>query len=353
VTELGCWVSTPPPGDFEDHAALILSLTDLLVQCPRVVVDLVSALSDRVPLIAIVRGEEQRRHAIVLLTDWGVPAHRIQFVFMPVGAWTRDFSPGFVRRSDGRVWIIDADYPFPERPNDDVVPAALASLLRVPRRSAPLALEGGNLLSNGWGTCLFTSGLLDVNRLAGRACDFSSLAAILEDYYGFSQPVMLEPLLGHRTLHVDMFAAFVSPHVAVVAACDPRSDEASAAALDRNARTLSRLHTRDRPVRVERIPMPPYRGGACRTYTNVLFASGRLLVPHYADVDPGLERAALAVYASLLPGWEVIPIDCTEVIRYGGALRCLSAHVPWLHERFKNDPAPQRRTRRQIAPRSP
>ena len=41
----------------------------------------------------------------------------------------------------------------------------------VPRRRVPLALEGGNLLSNGRGLCLYTSALLDVNRMSGRRYD--------------------------------------------------------------------------------------------------------------------------------------------------------------------------------------
>ena len=80
--------------------------------------------------------------------------------------------------------------------------------------------------------------------------------------------------------------------------------------------------------------MPPYNGKFCRTYTNVIYANGRVLVPHYPDVDPGLERAAHGVYRSLLRGWDVVPIDCGNVIVGGGALRCLSAHVPWLYEHF-------------------
>ena len=333
------WVSSCPPADFERQAALVLSVTDLLEHFPETVVRLARALVDRVAVVMIVRGEEQRQQAIVLLTDWGVPAHGIHFLFMPVGTWTRDFAPAFVRRSDGRVWILDADYPHPDQPNDDVVPAALSALLRVPRKRVPMVLEGGNLLSNGWGLCLFTTALADVNRLSGRPYDAARVNALLEEWYGFSQQVALEPLLGHRTLHVDMFATFVRPDVVLVGACDPRTDAASAAVLDRNAAVLSAVRTRDVPLKVHRLPMPPYSGGFCRTYTNVIYANGRLLVPHYPDVDPALEREVMGTYARLLPGWDLKQIDCTDLIRHGGALRCLSAPVPWLHERFADGPA--------------
>ena len=343
------WVSACPPGDFDRHAAVVLSLTEMIPASPKSVVALVGALIDRVAVIAVVRGEEQRQQAIVLLADWGLPAHRVHFVFMPVGTWTRDFGPHFVRWSDGRVMIVDAEYPFPDRQNEGVVPAAMAGLLNLPRRRAPLALEGGNLLSNGRGLALFTSALLDVNRMHGFDYDLPRVRALLSEYYGFSHPVALEPLLSHRTLHVDMFCTFTGPDEVVVGWVDPRRDPEGAAALDRNAALLDSLPTRAGRPRVSRIPMPPYDGRSCRTYTNVIYANGRVLVPHYPDVDPGIEREAMATYAALLPGWDVVPIDCGDMIVGGGALRCLSAHVPWLYDHFgeveATEPPPSRARR--------
>ena len=328
------WVSACPPGDFDPHAALVLSLTELLSAAPGTVVDLVRALVDRIAVVAVVQGEDQRRHAIVQLADWGLPVHRVHFLFMPVGTWARDFGPAFVRWSDGRVVVVDAEYPFTGRRNEDVVPAAMAGLLKLDRRRVPLALDGGNLLSNGRGLSLFTTALLDVNRMRGFDYDLPRVRALLSEYYGFSEPVALRPLLSHRTLHVDMFATFTGPDDVVIGRCDPRSEPAGAETLDRNAASLAGRPTRHGRLRVSRVPMPPYNGKFCRTYTNVIYANGRVLVPHYPDVDGGLEREAHGVYRSLLRGWDVVPIDCGDVIVGGGALRCLSAHVPWLYGLF-------------------
>src|SRR4030095_8841566 len=129
-----------------------------------------------------------------------------------------------------------------------------------------------------------------------------------------------------RTLHVDMLATFVSADTVVVGACDPVADPKSAAVLNRNAEKLSQVMTRGRRMRVVRIPMPTYDGAVCRTYTNVIYANGKLLVPHYPEVDRGMEREVMASYAQVLPGWEIAQIDCSEMIRRGGGLRCLSTH---------------------------
>jgi agmatine/peptidylarginine deiminase len=247
----------------------------------------------------------------------------------------RDFAPSFVRCSDGQVEILEHEYRFEGRTNEGVVPAALASLLRLPRRKVPLVLEGGNLLSNGWGLALTTSAILECNRLNGRHYTPEQAMRLLMEHYGFEQVAMLEPLVGYRTLHVDMFATFVDHDSVVVAACDPRVDAASAAVLDRNAQRLGQVRTRDRALKVTRIPMPAYMPGRCRTYTNVIYANGLLLVPHYPDVDAGIEREVMATYRALLPDWQIQSVDCGALITGGGALRCCSAHVPmWLADRF-------------------
>jgi agmatine/peptidylarginine deiminase len=324
------WVSGCPRGEFEPHAAIMVSVTELLLCSPATVVAVIGELVDRVEVIAIVRDEEQRQEAIVTLVDWGVQAERVRFVFMPVGTWTRDFAPFFVRWSDGSMRIVQAHNAAPERPNDALVPAALAGLIRVRRINAPLVVVGGNLLSNGAGLCVFTSGIVGLNRLNGRNYGLEEIRRLLGEYYGFAHAVMLEPLVSYRTTHLDMFATFTDRRTVIVGQCDPRIDPASAAILDHNAELLQRIDLRGSKLRVARIPMPPLRDGLCRTYTNVIYANGKVLVPHFSSVDAGLERDAVAVYRDLMPDWEVVQVDCEELIRGKGALRCMTTHLPTL-----------------------
>jgi agmatine/peptidylarginine deiminase len=331
-------VAACPPGDFEDHAGLLISLTDLLAGSPRTIVELVRGTVDRIPLVAIVDGEAERQQAIVLLTDWGLPAHLVHFAAMPVSTWTRDFSPSFVRLTDGRIVLVDAQYTFPDRPNEDLVATALAAHFDLPRYRAPLALDGGNLLSNGRSVCCISSATMEINRVrAHREVSPAEIAGVMKDWYGFDRTILLDPPVGYRTLHVDMFATFTAPDVAVVGQCDSLVDSQSALILDRNAARLAEVPVgRQARMRVHRIPMPPYDGKRCRTYTNVVFANGRLLVPHYSDVDPVIEGRVMNLYAELLPDWELGQINCDEIICGGGALRCATKHIPWLYDRFRH-----------------
>lgn len=337
---LGDWISACAPGEFETQAALVLGFSELLPHFPQVLVDVVDALIDRLPLIGIVLSEEQRHEAITCLSDWGLPAHLMHFVSMPVrGMWVRDYGPSFVRWSDGSITILDAEYALAERRNDDYVPTALASLLKVPVIQVPLAIEGGNLLSNGQGLCLTTSIVRVRNQ--HRRYDDNKIRAILDEYYGFYQGACFSPLKGEQTCHADMFSAFTAPNVAVVGAYDPSMDADNAYILDHNAAMLRGQVTRCGPLQVVRIPMPYNRDGYFRTYTNVIFANGVLLVPSYPDMDQTIEKKAFNVYRELLPDWEIIGIDCSEMIRARGALRCMSINIPWLKDRFVL-PTPQR-----------
>ena len=323
------------PGDFEEQSALVLGCNELLPHYPQAMVQIISALIDHIPLIAIVDGEEQRRHLVTLLCDWGLPAHKLHFVSLPVkGMWVRDYGPSFVRRADGGIVILDAEYLEADRRNDDAAPTELAALLRVPVEHVCLTVEGGNLLSNGRGLCVTTTTL--GTRNAHRGYGPAEVSQILARHYGFDEFVALRPLISEPTGHVDMFATFIAHDTVVVGAYDPKIDPVNADLLDVNAATLGRIKVDGRPLKVVRIPMPSNRGGVWRTYTNVIYANGLLLMPSYSGVDVAAERRARELFRELLPGWEVVRIEADSIIMQRGALRCLSLNIPWMKDAFES-----------------
>lgn len=327
------WTSVCQPGEFEPQAALMVGFNGLAMEYPRVLVEVVRHLVDRLPLVGIVDSEEQRQHVATLLCDWGLPAHLMHYVFMPVhGMWVRDFGPSFVRRSDGNVTILDAHYAREGLENDDFAPTDLARLLGLPVLNVPLSLEGGNILSNGQGFCLTSTSLGARNAVWGY--DTSRIWAILDEFYGFNHGAMIDALKGEETGHVDMFATFVRPDTLVLGQYDPAIDPVNAQVLEANLDLLRQVRLKTGTLKIVRIPMPNNRDGIWRTYTNVVYANGILLVPSYPDQDPALERQAFEVYRNLLPDWQVVGIDCSDVIKDRGALRCITANIPWLKDKF-------------------
>ncbi len=332
------------PADFEKQSAILLGCNELLPYHPRVLVDLAAALIDKIALIGIVDSEEQRKHVITLLCDWGLPAHLLHFVSLPVkGMWVRDYGPAFVRGRNGTITILDAEYLETDRPEDDKAPSELAALLRLPVAPVPLVCEGGNLLSNGQGLCITTSVLAARN--AQRGYTAQKVSDILASYYGFRQIVVLKPLLSEPTGHIDMFATFVSPNVVVVGQYDPKIDPVNADILDENAAILAQGRTAFGPLRVVRIPMPSNHGGIWKTFTNVIYANGTLIMPTYGPAEQEAQKEAMATYARLLPDWEIVGIDATTVIKQRGSLRCVSINIPWLEHVF---PAPSEFKRPQL-----
>jgi agmatine/peptidylarginine deiminase len=316
------------PGDFEQQSAIVIGVNQLLPQHPHILTGLVSALIDRLPLIAVVTGEEQRRDLLTTLCDWGLPAHRLHAVRSPaIGQWVRDYGPSFVKR-DGRMCVLDAQYWYdPARPEDDRFPSDLAGLLGVDVRDVPLTVEGGNLLSNGRG--LAVSSTLMINLNAPRYTP-NQILKILSAQYGFRSVACLPPLTAGKTDHSDMFATFTAPDTLVLGKYDPSEDPANAALLDRAAASLHGFDSGVGPLKVERIPMPPHADGVWRTYTNVVYANDVVVVPTYAGVDERIEREALDTYRRLLPGREIVTVEVTSLARSGGALRCVTLNIPYL-----------------------
>ena len=64
--------------------------------------------------------------------------------------------------------------------------------------------------------------------------------------------------------------------------------------------------------------MPPKNDGVWRTYTNVVYANGVLLVPIYPGTDEQGQFHALATFAELLPGWRIVGVNSNKLIEFDG-----------------------------------
>ncbi len=326
------------PGEFEKQRAILLSSHELVRDMPELFADIVRTTQGHVSLVVLVTDIQEHRDARETLASRRIPAAHVRYAEAPHDTmWSRDYGPLVVQRFDGRPALVDADYDA-QRTNDDHVPGAVAKLLKTPCIRAPLRVDGGNLLSNGQGLCVTTLELLNLN--ADRY-DEPAIQQLLRQYYGADETVILEPLVGEPTGHADMFVTFPSPQVAVVGSYDPQDDPENAAVLDRNAARLAEARTPRGLLKVMRVPMPPHNDGVWRTFVNVMYANGALLMPVYPGVDPIGEERAKAIFAHLLPGWKIMPIDANQVVGLGGALHCVSMNLGPL-EQLPVFPKPQR-----------
>ncbi len=317
------------PAEFGPQEALFLGGSQLAELHPAVMAGIVraAAASIRVRILAGSPAERSRIESV--LVDNNLLLSTVDIIDVPVMTmWVRDFGPVTVADAEGNRRLVDFHYR-ERRGNiiDDDVPVFLAREMGLDLVTSPLLLEGGDILTNGLGLCLLSTRVVNRNaHYRGLEIDrtVQDLAAVL----GFDDLTMVRPLQGETTGHADMFCAFLRADLVVVGRYGPAVDAANAAGLDAIAADLAGRPTRAGPLRVERLPMPDHEDGIWRTYTNIVFANGVLLVPVYPDYCPDLDRIALATYRKLLPEHRVVGIDASRLIRMNGALRCITMNVP-------------------------
>ena len=313
------------PAEFERQQALLLACHELLSEVPELFAEIVRETAGYVTVVALVSDMEEYRLARAILARYRVRGNHVRYITCPHNTmWSRDYGPFVVRHRDGTSAVIDAEYDF-NRGNDDLVPSQLARRLQLPLVQVAMRIEGGNLLGNGRGLYIATEELLHVN--SERGLTEAAAAEVLRGCFGATELVMLEPLVGEMTGHVDMFATFTSPHTVVVGSIDSQADPENAAILDRNAAKLADVRTPRGPLNVVRIPMGPHDDGVWRSYTNVIYANGLLLMPIYPGVDQAGQRQAMQTYARLLPGWRIVGLDVRALSELGGALHCISMNL--------------------------
>jgi agmatine deiminase len=313
------------PGEFEPAERMLVGWAGqdsweqklVAAAAPHIAVDVVTS-SDRV--------DEVRQS----LLDAGMSAEqlaRIEFITdatlgitTPLDSvWMRDFGPLAVRTTDGGQRIIDFRYYW-GRFQDDALPTRLAQLWSVPVSRPRMELEGGNIQSNGRGTCVTTTRAVEQNEAAFTA-DEAYVKDTLRDYLGCRTTLIVPRLVGEGTGHVDMFVHLVDVDTALVGEYDAADDPTNADITDRAAETLA-----DAGFDVTRIPMPSNADGVYRSYTNALAVNDAVMVPVYADAQTH-EEAALDVYRLVYPDREIIPLRADDIIYSGGAIHCTTMSI--------------------------
>jgi len=323
------------PAEFEHQAAVMIGANEMLAYHPRSFVQMVAAVYKKTKVMGLIESEEQRTAAVNLLKANHLPDNAVDFYVWPATSmWVRDYGPFFVMETkNGPAHVVDYAYNQPNRDYGDLFNASFASTLGYEFSRAELSFEGGNLLTNGEGLCVTTNILLEQN--VGRGYDERQIGNVLGKEFQFGYWTHLNQLEGEPTHHVDMFCTICAPNLAVVGSYKPDEDPTNAAILDDDAAALAKDTTKEGPMRVARIPMPSHRDGNFRTYTNVVYANGTLLVPQYGDGDAELDKVALATYRKLLPDWEIVGIDCATMADKRGALHCITFNIPWLPDEGK------------------
>ncbi|MGM0596493.1 MAG: agmatine deiminase family protein [Myxococcota bacterium] len=241
--------------------------------------------------------------------------------------WTVDYGPFYLVNDQNEMVLTDPHYYF-QRINDDSVPTKLGNINSVPVYRTDLEIEGGNLISDGAGNCYTTDVLFSNNS----QLDQTQIEEKLNDYFGCTNVVWLQPLSGEGTGHIDMFFILADSDTVVLGEFTQSQDSQNAAILNQNAQVLENtVSGSGSPLTVLRIPMPDkgQEGGYAvwRTYTNGLRLNDRYLMPVYDDENSN-QVEAVNVLQNALPSVQIIPIPSDTIITWGGAIHCITRSRP-------------------------
>jgi len=267
------------------------------------------------------------------LNQHGVPLHNIKYLEEAYDTiWCRDYGPWSAYEGDvNKLDIIDWIYNRP-RPNDDVIPSAMASYLNLDIYEATQAPDdlvhtGGNFMVDGHGTGFASKLILDENSDKTEA----EIDDIALRYLGLDRFIKMETLPYDEIHHIDMHMKLLDEETLLVGqypegVADGPQIEANLQYVLTNYKTCF-----GRDYEVVRIPMPPDangrypdNNGEYRTYTNSVIVNGTVIVPTYEEK---YDTTALRIYREAMPGYNVVGIDCNDIIGALGAIHCITKEI--------------------------
>lgn len=282
---------------------------------------------------------EQQSSVQNYLQNNGIDLNNIVFVNAESNSiWFRDYGQWnvYTEDVDSLLWV-DWIYNRP-RPDDDNVPVELAQLLNIPlyqTTSAPYDLvnTGGNFMVDGFGTAFASELIIEENDGTGYGVTNHSEIAIdniLDAFMGIERYIKMPTLPYDGIHHIDMHMKLLDEETLLIG--EYPSGVADGPQIESNLNyVLNNFNSVfGTDYKVVRIPMPPEGGyypdtwGDYRTYTNSVFVNNTVLVPIYEEQ---WDTTALRIYREALPGYNVVGIDCNEIITASGAIHCITKAV--------------------------
>jgi len=210
---------------------------------------------------------------------------------------------------------------------DNKLTQNLASTYSTSIKEIDYILEGGAIDSNGAGTVLTTAScIFNENR------NDDQHLGLLKKALGAEKIIVLSNghLSGDDTDgHIDTLARFVDEKTIAYVQCLDEKDEHFDALL-KMEEELERFSDQNKDS-FHLIPLPfpkaIFEKGKRlpATYANFLIINGAVLMPTYNDENDDLAQAILQ---RAFPRHEIVPIDCSTLIRQGGSLHCVTMQFP-------------------------
>jgi agmatine/peptidylarginine deiminase len=279
-----------PVGEFEPMQSVIIAYPF------GIPIALVAEMSEIVTVITIVENNSQITTVTNQYQANGVNMDNVDFLVAAHDTyWTRDYGPWFIREED-QVSIVDFTYNRP-RPDDDIMPQNVASMLGIPFYSMPVIHTGGNYMCDGFHIAAQTELVYEENSISDSQVD-----QYMEDYLGVTENFVITDPLGDYIKHIDCWGKFLDTDkvlISQVPESDPRYDDYEAAADYFASRNCAYGY----PFEVIRVYAPgtyPYT-----PYSNSLILNNKVFLP---ITGSQWDDEAIVTYEAAMPGYEIVPI---------------------------------------------
>jgi agmatine/peptidylarginine deiminase len=372
--------------EWEPMSAIVMSYPDSLILASNAT-DTLVAVGKHASSVAevwyLVTSAMSRDHLVDKLVQAGVEGDligtKVRLHLTSFGTvWLIDFGPLPILGDDGESFAF-ADFRYYHgRVEDDGVPTLLGRELpalgqpsQVTTYRMPVSTEGGTFQTTTDGICFTGTRQLFNQSCAEGGCDDTTggrpswtappgllrpplgevqnhpqatkLREAWGAYLGCQDVVIMNSVTDDGTGHIDMFLKVVDDHTVVIgkylAPFDAATrQEENAALLDENEALLEAYAKPDgTPFAVERLVMPGHRvvaSGQAKeyvpfTYLNSTFINGLNLWPATAFPEWDASRAeAAGTWKAILPSYQHIWIDSTELSYWSGAIHCVTRTIP-------------------------
>jgi agmatine/peptidylarginine deiminase len=276
-------------------------VADVYRECVR------GTVNEAVNHVFLMDSKESAYQVLYDLYDKNISTAKAKFYVCALNSvWMRDYGP-FIVRENGQPTVVDVNY-YPNRPTDDSFPKIWARFKQWGYRYGNLDYEGGNFMSDGKGTGFASNSVYKFNSYK---LSKSGVDGVFKNTLGCNKVETFEYLLNDGTTHIDMYAKLLNNNTVLVSRAVGNWSQ-NYALLERNAQKFASLG-----YNVLRATMAD---DDLSTYTNSLIVGRTALVPTYNN--PTRDAEALNAYRQA--GYTAFGVDCRKVIKYGGAIHCIS-----------------------------
>jgi agmatine deiminase len=277
---------------------------------------LIMECSEAATVIMVVNGQDEEMMISQQLIGDSVPMENIEFVHVSCEPriWIRDHGPLAVFSGDAAVYI-DLDDLANSGLSEDL-PVKLANAWGLDSYGLPYVFCGGNFMVDGHHTLFTTTRLYSNNPAYPPAtidADFSS-------YFGINNIVTVSAQHNDYWGHIDMQMKLLDDTTIVISSVDSWSGPNYDTLENNYARIAALTAPNGKSYRIERLPMAEN----WKTYTNSLILNDKVLVPVY---NHPLDSVAIDTYQQLMPGHEIVGINCNKIIGWEGALHCITMQL--------------------------